>query len=94
MQTVYIISSGSFYRPVRTPMGNRGWVGEINFWYSPAFDGEKIPNISKTFRTQEAADKFVSKELFKLFRKQQYRFRDYGARTVPRDISLDGADIF
>ena len=89
MKTVYIVSSGSFYRPVETPMGKSGWVGEINFWYSPAFDGAKLPNISKTFTTKDEADEFVNRELFKLFHNQQYRFRDYGARTSSRGLILE-----
>lgn len=83
MQTIYIVSSGSFYRPVDTPAGKAGWVAEINFFYAPSFDGKKIPNIQQTFATQAEADEFIGKELHKLFTKTEYRFRDYNARTRP-----------
>ena len=86
MQTIYIVSSGSFYRPVETPMGKAGWVGEINFWYAPNFEGEQLPNISKVFDTQAEADEFVGKELFRLFHSEKYRFRDYGVRTIPVNV--------
>lgn len=77
MQTVYIVSSGSFYRPFDTPAGKAGWVGEITLWYPPNFSGEKIPNISESFNTKKEADEFVSKRLFKLYDEPEYRFRDY-----------------
>ena len=88
MQTIYIVSSGSFYRPIETPMGKAGWVGEINFWYAPNFEGEKIPNISKVFPTQAEADEFVGKELHKLFHNSKNTFRDYTTRTSPINITL------
>ena len=78
MQIVYIVSSGSFYRPVDTPAGKAGWTGEITLWYPPNFSGKKIPNISKTFNTQKEADEFVNKTLFSLYDNPDYRFRDYG----------------
>ena len=88
MQTIYIVSSGSFYRPIDTPMGKYGWVGEITFWFPPTFEGPKIPNISMVFGTQEEADEFVNKKLFELFHEEKYRFRDYDARRLPPPQSV------
>ena len=87
MQTIYIVSSGSFYRPVDTPAGKAGWVAEINFWYAPNFDGKKIPNISKIFDNQPEADEFISQELYRLFHSSKYRFRDYNTNTRPININ-------
>ena len=93
MQTIYIISSGSFYRPVDTPMGKKGWVGEINFWYAPTFEGERIPNISKVFDTQDEADEYVSKELFRMCHdNSKYIFRDYAYKTKPINIMAEKHD--
>lgn len=87
MQTIYIVSSGSFYRPTETPAGGPGWVGEITFWYAPLFTGEKIPNISKTFSTQAEADDFVYQELLKLFQNKEYKIRDYNGNTRPITVT-------
>jgi hypothetical protein len=80
MQTIYIVSSGSFYRPVDTPAGKAGWIGEIVFWYPPDFSEKKIPTISQVFDTKKEADEFVIEELFKLYDNPEYRFRDYSSK--------------
>ena len=86
MQTIYIISSGTFYRPIDTPQGKKGYVAEITFWYAPSFIEEKIPNVSKVFESQAEADDFLSKELHRLFTETKYCFRDYNARTKSVNI--------
>ena len=92
MQTVYIVSSGSYYRPVETPSGKAGWVGEVTFWFPPSFEGEKFPNITKTFNNQNEADAFVEEELFKFFHDEEYKFLDYGTKMLSRSIFTGNGD--
>lgn len=82
MKTLYIISSGAYHRPIDTPAGKAGWVGEITF-YRNNLD-PKIVNredISQTFKTEEEAKKFVSKTLRALYDNGLFRVRGYARRS-------------
>lgn len=76
-QKLYVISNGAFYRPVDTPAGKAGWVGEITFWYSNLYEGERLPNIQKVFTTQKEAESFVRAELYKLCNNPEYKVRGF-----------------
>lgn len=81
-QNLYVMSNGAFYRPIDTPAGKAGWVGEITFWYSSIYTGEKIPDISKVFNTKDEAEAFVRKELHKLCDNPEYKVRGFKMKSL------------
>lgn len=81
-QNIYVVSNGAFYRPVDTPAGKAGWVGEITFWYSKLYEGEKLPDIQQVFETKEQAERFVRRELHKLCENPEYKVRGFKMKPL------------
>lgn len=73
-----ILSNGAFFRPIDTPCGQAGWIGEITFFSDPRIPRiKKIPNISARFDTQPEAEMFVRQEMYKLIHKTTFTVRSY-----------------
>lgn len=82
MKTLYIMTSGAFHRPIDTPAGKAGWVGEITF-YRNNLDPRIVnrPDITENFDTEDDAKRFVSKTLHALYNQDEFRVRGYARRS-------------
>ena len=82
MKTLYIMTSGAYYRPIDTPAGKAGWVGEITF-YRNNLDPRIVnkPDITKIFDTEDKAKRFVSKTIHALYNQDEFRVCRYASRS-------------
>lgn len=76
---VYVIlSEGVWRRPIDTPAGKAGWVGEITFYKDPRYPFIlRHDNIQEVFNTELDAIQFVKSALYKLTHGGRIKVRRY-----------------
>lgn len=73
-----ILTEGVWRRPIDTPMGKAGWVGEITFYKDPQYPFIlQHQNIQQLCDDEQDARQFVKSELYKLSHGGRIKVRRY-----------------